>query len=68
MVLFSVGKRMCLGARLAEVEIVAFFARVIQDYDVTLENSNAPPPVPTAKMGMIEPHPSPKYIFQKRNA
>ncbi len=27
---FSVGKRMCLGARLAEVEIVAFFARVIQ--------------------------------------
>ena len=59
---FSVGKRMCLGARLAEVEVVAMFARFLQDYKIGFA-PDSPEPVPIFKMGMIEPDPSPKYVF-----
>ena len=59
---FSVGKRMCLGARLAEVEVVAMFSRFLQDYEIAFA-PDSPEPVPVFKMGMIEPDPSPKYVF-----
>ena len=59
---FGVGKRMCLGARLAEAEVVAMLARFVQDYSFEL-SPNSPTPVPVFKMGMIEPSPSPQYIF-----
>ena len=61
---FSIGKRMCLGARLAEVEVVSMFARFLQDYNIELL-SNSPAPVPVFKMGMIEPNPSPVYNFRR---
>lgn len=57
---FGVGKRMCMGARLAQVEVVSMFARVLQDYRIELEEGS-PEPVPVFKMGMIEPSPSPRY-------
>jgi D-lactate dehydrogenase (cytochrome) len=59
---FGVGKRMCLGARLAEAEVVAMLARFVQDYHIELR-PDSPVPVPVFKMGMIEPFPSPTYNF-----
>ena len=59
---FGVGKRMCMGARLAQVEVVAMFARFLQDYEIVLRE-DSPSPTPVFKMGMIEPNPSPTYEF-----
>ena len=60
---FGVGKRMCLGARLAEAEVIAMMARFVQDYEITLAE-DSPTPNAVFKMGMIEPWPSPKYVFK----
>jgi cytochrome P450 len=60
---FGVGKRMCMGARLAQVEVVAMFARFLQDYEIVLRE-DSPTPTPVFKMGMIEPSPSPTYEFR----
>ena len=60
---FSIGKRMCLGARLAEAEVVSMFSRFLQDYEIELA-PGSPDPIPVFKMGMIEPDPSPHYVFK----
>jgi cytochrome P450 len=62
---FGVGKRMCMGARLAQVEIHSMFSRILQDYYVKLAD-DSPVPIPTFNMGMISCDPSPKYVFEKR--
>ena len=54
---------MCMGARLAQVEVVAMFARFLQDYEIVLRDGS-PSPVAVFKMGMIEPSPSPTYEFR----
>ena len=61
---FGVGKRMCMGARLAQVEIHSMFSRILQDYTVRLAQ-DSPVPIPTFNMGMISCDPSPKYVFEK---
>ena len=62
---FGIGKRMCMGARLAQIEVAAIFVRFLQDWEIKLDPSS-PEPIPTFKMGMIEPNPSPKYLFTPR--
>jgi len=65
MVPFGVGPRMCLGARVAEVELHALTARVIQDWSLSLP-SNSPKWRMAAFRGVMEPHPMPDITFTKR--
>lgn len=57
---FSVGKRMCPGARLSELEVLMLFSRLLQTYSVSLK-PDSKTPISVFKMGMIEPSPSPTY-------
>ena len=38
---FSFGARMCLGGRVAQVEMISFLARVVREWEFTFENPNA---------------------------
>ena len=61
---FSLGKRMCMGARLATVECVSFFSRVLQDYTFELKDNDTP--TATFNMGMVSPsNPSPRFKFKR---
>ena len=61
---FGSGARMCLGARVAEVEIMAAMARLVQDWKFELD-----PPTQelTTKQGLfIKADPYPKFILERR--
>eukprot|EP00656_Telonema_subtile_P051168 TRINITY_DN6821_c0_g6_i1.p1 TRINITY_DN6821_c0_g6~~TRINITY_DN6821_c0_g6_i1.p1 ORF type:complete len:530 (+),score=122.10 TRINITY_DN6821_c0_g6_i1:78-1667(+) len=66
---FAGGKRMCIGARTAKVEILHLMSRVFQDYRVTMEE----PVSPTDQYAFAQsgttvsvPDPFPKLLFERR--
>lgn len=61
---FSRGKRMCLGARVAEFEIYSLFARLLQDYHVVMDGDD---PSRAIEKLIIRPEPSPSYLFTPRS-
>eukprot|EP01125_Pyxidicula_operculata_P011554 TRINITY_DN3782_c0_g1_i1.p1 TRINITY_DN3782_c0_g1~~TRINITY_DN3782_c0_g1_i1.p1 ORF type:complete len:516 (-),score=108.79 TRINITY_DN3782_c0_g1_i1:111-1658(-) len=61
---FSIGPRMCLGARVAEGELMAYLAQLVQDYKIELADGS---PVPKqVTVATIKPLPQPKFKFTKR--
>jgi len=60
---FGKGKRMCLGARAAEVEISAIVCRLLQRYRLKLSPDSEVPNLDTSG-GIAKPVPSPKYVFE----
>jgi len=59
---FSIGPRMCLGARVAEVEIMALTAGILQKYEIQI----APGPEPEQHTEMFaSPSRAIDYIFNK---
>lgn len=61
---FSIGPRMCLGARIAEVEIMSFMSALIQKYRITIAPDSPVPEQITS--GTSKPSPLPKYIIKNR--
>eukprot|EP01125_Pyxidicula_operculata_P021999 TRINITY_DN8824_c0_g1_i1.p1 TRINITY_DN8824_c0_g1~~TRINITY_DN8824_c0_g1_i1.p1 ORF type:complete len:511 (+),score=114.62 TRINITY_DN8824_c0_g1_i1:87-1619(+) len=62
---FSIGPRMCIGARVAEAEIYAFLASLLQKYTVTLA-PDSPTPRGVSKI-TLKAEPRPKFVYTKRN-
>jgi len=61
---FGFGPRMCVGARVAEMEIMALFAVLVQKYRIELAPDS---PIPQAySIGSVRPLAFPKYKFHKR--
>jgi cytochrome P450 len=61
---FSFGPRMCLGARIAQYEIMSLLTRIIQDYKIELADQ---PETIKVKSSMLNlPHPFPKFRFSRR--
>jgi cytochrome P450 len=61
---FSFGPRMCLGARIAQYELMSLLTRLIQDYKIELADRSQPI---TARSSLLNlPHPFPKFKFSKR--
>jgi cytochrome P450 family 12 len=61
---FSFGPRMCLGGRLAELEIKTLFARLVQDYEFTIAPDS--PEVKVHEFLFLTPLPSPKFEIKRR--
>lgn len=61
---FSRGKRMCMGARVAEFEIYSIFSRLLQDYRFSIDGDD---PSHAIEKLIIRPEPSPAYIFTPRH-
>jgi len=60
---FGRGKRMCPGSRIAETEVSALFARLIQDWKVSLAPGSATPGR-QSRSGINHPWPNPTYTFE----
>jgi len=60
---FGFGARMCLGSRLAETEIIAFFSSVLQKYKIKVKNG----PFRVINDPVSKPFPDPQYEFTPRN-
>lgn len=61
---FSLGARMCLGARIAAAEQITLMSRLLQDYEITLQPDSPIPDIhrlPTAEIW--KPKPTPKFQF-----
>mmetsp|Transcript_16231 Transcript_16231/g.15572 ORF Transcript_16231/g.15572 Transcript_16231/m.15572 type:complete len:355 (+) Transcript_16231:85-1149(+) len=61
---FSFGPRMCLGGRLAELEIKTLFARLVQDWEFTIAPDS--PEVKVHEFLFLTPLPSPKFEIKRR--
>lgn len=61
---FSFGPRMCLGGRLAELEIKTLFSRIIQDWEITLAPDS--PEVGVKEFLFLSPFPAPKFTILPR--
>ena len=61
---FSFGSRMCLGGRLAEMEIKSLVARIVQDYEFVLAEDS--PKTVVHEFLFLTPSPAPKYSIKKR--
>jgi cytochrome P450 len=61
---FSFGPRMCLGARLAELEIKVFIARIVQDWEFSVDPESAK--VEVKEMLFMSPFPEFRLVFKKR--
>lgn len=61
---FSFGPRMCLGARLAELEIKVFIARIVQDWEFSLDPRSSK--VEVKEMLFMSPFPEFKLVFKRR--
>jgi hypothetical protein len=55
---------MCAGARVAELEILSFMSRLIQDFKVDVAPGSPIPELATYLT--IKPDPKPTYTFTKR--
>ena len=62
---FSFGPRMCIGGRLAEVEIMTAVCRLVQDYEFTLCDNH--PPVTRKERLMLMPAQSPHFTARARS-
>lgn len=61
---FSFGARMCMGARIAEMELAALIARLVQDWRFELHPPEQPWEMTWGTMTKAEPYPS--FRFQRR--
>ena len=61
---FSFGPRMCLGARLAELEIKVLITRIVQDWEISIPPDA--PPVGVKEYLFLSPYPQPKFVIKKR--
>lgn len=61
---FSFGPRMCLGARLAELEIKVLIARIVQDWEFSLAPES--PKVGVKEFLFMSPFPEFRLVFKKR--
>jgi cytochrome P450 len=61
---FSFGPRMCLGARLAELEIKVLVARLVQDWEISIPAGA--PPIGMKEYLFISPFPEPKFAMKRR--
>lgn len=61
---FSFGPRMCIGGRLAEVEILTAVCRLVQDYEFSLADNH--PPVTRKERLMLMPTHSPSFVAKLR--
>ena len=61
---FSFGPRMCIGGRLAEVELLSVLARLVQDWRFTLPDDH--PPVGYDQKLFLHPAPNPKFHVVRR--
>lgn len=59
---FSVGPRMCVGARVAQNEIYAFVIRMVLDFELVLDPPDQPEPKRVPKL-VVMPDPIPKIRF-----
>jgi cytochrome P450 len=61
---FSIGPRMCVGARLAELEIFSFISTLVQKYKISLSPDS---PIPRqVSLATIRTIPLPKYVIENR--
>lgn len=58
---FSAGARMCLGARVAHLELLALTSRLIQDWEISLEPGQS---FYTRQFLMMKADPFPKFIVR----
>ena len=61
---FSFGSRMCLGSRLAELEIKVLIARIVQDWEFTMAADS--PKVGVREFLFMQAFPEPKFTIKKR--
>ena len=61
---FSFGPRMCLGARLAELEIKVLIARLVQDWEISIPAGA--PPIGMKEYLFLSPFPEPKFAMKRR--
>ena len=61
---FSFGPRMCLGARLAELEIKVLITRIVQDWEISIPTHA--PAVGVKEYLFLSPFPEPKFVIKKR--
>jgi cholestanetriol 26-monooxygenase len=61
---FSFGPRMCLGARLAELEIKVFISRIAQDWEFSLDPQSTK--VEVKEMLFMSPFPEFRLVFKRR--
>ena len=61
---FSFGPRMCLGARLAELEIKVFISRIVQDWEFSLDPQSTK--VEVKEMLFMSPFPEFRLVFKRR--
>jgi cholestanetriol 26-monooxygenase len=61
---FSFGPRMCLGARLAELEIKVFIARIVQDWEFCIDPESSK--VEVKEMLFMSPFPEFRLVFKRR--
>jgi len=63
---FGYGSRMCIGARLAEVELKMALAKLTLDWKVSLDANS--PPYQIVQETMFAIRPFPKLVFEKRKS
>lgn len=61
---FSFGPRMCLGSRLAEMEIKSLMTRIVQDYEFILAYDC--PVSEVEEFLFLTPSPAPKFTIKSR--
>ena len=62
---FSFGPRMCLGARLAEIELLSILAATLERYRVELSSLNETKVYGVKNTFMNQPDPTPKFEFHQ---
>jgi len=63
---FGYGSRMCIGARLAEVELKMALAKLALDWKVSLDANS--PPYQIVQENLFAIRPFPKLVFEKRKS
>ncbi|XP_043722707.1 protein LUTEIN DEFICIENT 5, chloroplastic-like isoform X2 [Telopea speciosissima] len=64
---FGSGTRACVGQKIAILGITTLFASLLKQYEIKLHPGSENDPKPTMKNCVLQPLPSPKIIFVRRN-
>jgi len=62
---FSHGSRMCIGARVAELELKMAISKLVLDWKISLDPNS--PPYLIVQQTLLSPSPFPKFVVTKRS-